>query len=190
MNKAEIRQIYKTVRRRIVGRESCEEDILFRFTRSDEFRRCKTLFLYSSYGTEVATDKIAEKAFEDGKTVAYPVCTDVDGSMRFYIVSGREQLISGMYGIKEPDTSVCSEIIPDKDSLIVVPALVFDLDGNRLGYGKGYYDRYMHKYPCFSVGLAFEDCVTEKLPAAQYDKKVNILITDKKKYIFSITKEE
>ena len=184
MNKTQLRSKFKSIRANIPDRQSREKEILKRLFSSEAYLSCKILFLYAGFNSEVSTDEIFYRAISDGKTVAYPVCDDADGKMTFYSVKSKSQLKSGMYGIKEPDKSYTEIITPSEHSLIIVPALCFDLKGNRLGYGKGYYDRYLELYPCKSVGLAFEECVIESLPTEEFDKMIDILITDKNLYKF------
>ncbi len=190
MTKAYLRSKYKIIRRDTRFRGPLEESIFHRFTESELFRESESVFLYSSAGTEVSTQKIAALAFELGKKVAFPLCTDYDGNMDFYFVDGADDLTEGMYGIMEPDSTKCEKAEFSKDTLLVVPALAFDRRGYRLGYGKGYYDRFLDKFTGTSVGLCFEECICDFLPVNAYDKKVNYLISDKKTYIFNTTEEE
>lgn len=181
--KKELRKQYKSIRDSVADRLRKEKLISDAFLNTDEYLNAKTLFIYSSHGSEVSTVDIAVAARKDGKRLAYPLCTDPDGNMLFYLVSSDSSLKEGMYGIKEPDTSVCDLIYPDNDTVMLVPALAFDKKGYRLGYGKGYYDRYISQYKCITVGLAFDECIRESLPTDEFDKNVNTLISDKKKYI-------
>lgn len=190
MNKIELRSFYRSIRSNIKNREKAENVIVEKFLGSDLFLNAESIFLYFSYKDEVSTELIAYNTLKLGKKLAYPVCTDTNGHMEFYSVESPENLTEGMYSIMEPDRNICERAIPDSNTLTVVPALCFDRRGYRLGYGKGYYDRFLSDYAGKSIGLAFEECVCDSLPCDFHDIKVDSLITDKKIYNFSLVKEE
>ena len=81
------------------------------------------------------------------------------------------------YHIREPLFS--SEII-DNIEIMIVPGIAFDVSKNRIGYGKGYYDRYLSKHECYKVGLAFDEHLHKEIPADSFDIKMDIVITDKR----------
>ena len=116
------------------------------------------------------------------------MCLDKKGLMEFRFIESISDLKCGMYEIREPDADRCEKADYDSNSLCFVPAICFDKKGYRLGYGKGYYDRFLEHFDGISVGVCFEGCVTEALPRGEHDKKVNYLITDDKIYVLS--KEE
>ena len=97
--------------------------------------------------------------------------------MRFYIISSFDDLSAGAYGIFEPKEG-CKEALFDSETLCIVPGLSFDKDGYRLGFGKGYYDRFLASFPGKTVGLCYEECVCEKTIRDKFDKSVSALITD------------
>jgi len=165
-------------------REAFEKSIADILIHSELYKNCSSIFLYSATGSEVRLDSVFSKALSDGKKVAFPLCTDRDGNMEFYFITDEAQLKSGMYGIKEPDKEICKAAESDSESLCLVPGLSFSLNGGRLGYGKGYYDRFLTKFRGTSVGVCFESCISESLILDEHDKKVNYLITDKKIYNF------
>lgn len=184
MTKHELRIEYRDIRNKIKLREEKSELISRNLIRSDIFTNCKEIFLYFPIGSEVATQTIFEESIKRGKKVAFPKCIDVNGNMKFCFVNSFDELKEGMYGIYEPDLYVSDTAIPKSDSLIIVPALAFDIEGYRLGYGKGYYDKYLSGYPCKTAGLAFDECVCHKLPHEIFDKKIDFLFTDKEIYCF------
>lgn len=184
MTKKELRSKYKVIRSEITQRSDKSVAIAVKLLDNSLFLDSTDIFLYFSVGTEVSTLKIFEAAVMSDRKVAFPKCADSDGNMEFYYVSSINELKEGMYGIFEPDTSVAQKAIPSADSIIIVPALAFDVRGYRLGYGKGYYDRFLSKHPCKSIGIAFDECVCSELPYDVYDKKINCLITDRSVYYF------
>ena len=104
--------------------------------------------------------------------------------MDFFVVEGENDLSEGMYGIFAPKAE-CPVLRADEKCLCCVPGLSFDKKGYRLGYGKGYYDRYLSSFKGISIGFCYDALVSEGLPCDSYDKQVNCLITDKKIYKFN-----
>lgn len=179
-----LRKELKKLRDEITDKELLSDEITKKFLESDLYKNCDTLLLYFSVGSEASTEAIFNKALSDKKAVAFPVCTDSAGKMEFFIVKSEADLTEGMYGIKAPK-AYCKLFENSVNALCVVPGLSFDKLGYRIGYGKGYYDRFLENFKGVSVGICFEELVRESLPADDaYDKKVNCLITDKKIYKF------
>lgn len=174
----------KRLREALENKELLSEKITETFLSSELYKNADTLLLYYSVGSEASTNDIFTSALNDGKRVAFPLCTDTDGLMRFYYIIDESQLVSGMYGIKEPIKG-CEEYHFSHSGVCIVPGLSFDREGYRIGYGKGYYDRFLSQFTGTSIGLCFEALLSESLPKDAYDKKVNYLITDKKIYNFN-----
>ncbi len=181
-DKKELRCYFRNIRNNISLRTDKTKIITDRLINSKLFKSCYEVFLYFPSGSEVSTFEISKAARLYGKRIAYPRCIDKEGNMEFYFVSSESDLLVGMYGIREPDPSYSTLAKPTADSIVIVPALAFDTDGYRLGYGKGYYDRYLSVNYCKTVGIAFDECVCDRLPRNIYDHKVNCLITDKAEY--------
>lgn len=139
---------------------------------SKEFGSAKVVGAYYSFGSEVKTDLIIQKAKALGKKVALP---SVEGErLAFYELSSGKYLVKGRFGIIEP--------LPygpvDKIDLLVVPGIAFDKKGYRLGYGKGYYDKFLAKKEVFSVGLAYSFQLIDSLPSGEYDKRMHAIATE------------
>lgn len=183
-SKNTLRAKYREIRKSIKNKCELENSICNLFLQSDIYRNCNTLFLYSAVGSEADIERITATALAEGKKVALPVCLDKDGNMSFYFIRGLCDINKGMYAIREPKTELCPEADFDSETVCLVPGLCFDKQGGRLGYGKGYYDRFLQKFTGTSVGICFESCLTDSLILDTHDKTVNYLITDKKIYIF------
>lgn len=177
-DKKSLRIKYSSIRNSITDKAVLSSCICNRLIDSDIYKRADTVLLYWSVGSEVATLSLIDKALSDGKKLALPKCLDSDGNMLFYYVSSADALQDGMYGIKEPPTDKFADHFSDS-SVCVVPGLCFSKDGYRLGYGKGYYDRFLGNFCGISVGICYDECLTDILPINGYDKKVNYIITDK-----------
>ena len=155
------------------------------FSETYLYKNAEVILMYYSVGSEVSTQAIFEKALSDNKLTAFPVCLDSNGVMSFYYVNGADDLEEGMYGIKAPKEG-CEQYGEHKNSLCIVPGLAFDKRGYRIGYGKGYYDRFLENFNGITVGFCYEEMVEDILPADEFDKKVDYLITDKKIYKFTV----
>ncbi len=130
---------------------------------------------------EVGTREFIARCLDAGKTVAVPRC--IDGSnMEFCVIHTFDDLEKGMYGIDEPKQH-CEIISAEnaENSVLIVPALCFNAKGYRLGYGKGYYDRFISRYKGYTVGVCYDEFLTEEIPVDEYDRCVDIVITDKRK---------
>lgn len=139
---------------------------------SKEFRSAKVVGAYYAFGSEVKTDLIIERARALGKKVALP---SVEGeSLAFYELSSGKYLVKGRFGIMEP--LPCGPV--DRIDLLVVPGIAFDKKGYRLGYGKGYYDKFLVRKKIFSIGLAYSFQLLESLPKGKYDKRLDAIATE------------
>lgn len=137
---------------------------------SKEFASAKVIGAYYPTGSEVRTALIIDAAKKMGKKVALPK-TEGD-RMVFYEFDG--ELVDGKFGIKEPKPS--SPI--DNIDLVLVPGVAFDHKGCRIGYGKGYYDRFLSMQHCFSMGLAYSFQVVDELPRGRFDRRLASLATE------------
>lgn len=187
--KKEKRKQLKLLRDSVKDRASLDLKITERFLTSDIYKHAKAILMYYSVGSEVSTCDILTQALKDKKTVAFPVCIDDKGIMKFYIVESENDFQVGMYGIKSP-VDTCKEFIASDNAVCIVPGLSFDNEGYRIGYGKGYYDRYLASFIGTTVGICYDQLLCDSLPHDCYDKKVNYLITDKKTYKFKSIKED
>lgn len=176
-----LRNEYKKKRAEISDKELKSSEICNILLNSDTYKNAKIILCYSSLKGEVDTGAVIKQSLEDGKILALPRCIDKEGLMDYYIVGSLENLTKGMFGISEPDD--CCKLLDNySDSVCIVPALSFDKNGYRLGYGKGYYDRFLEKYNGISIGLCYNDLISEKLPINKFDKKVNAVITENKMF--------
>lgn len=152
-------------------RETEEKAVLARLFALPAFQKAKTVFLYASYGSEFPTQAIAEKAMALGKRVAYP---KVFGKELRFFAGGTP--VPGYRGIPEPMGG--EEVVPTKEDLLLVPGLAFGKSGERLGYGGGFYDRYIASLsprPC-CCGIGYACQWTEDLPMEEWDQKIDILL--------------
>lgn len=142
-----------------------------------EFERADTVLLFSATRNEPELTHLANVALEQGKTVAYPISHTESCTLSFHTVTALDELTVGAYGIKEPPSSALTPIFT-KNSLCIVPALAYDIRGYRLGYGKGYYDRFLREFCGISLGVAMSGFLCRRLPTGNHDIPLDILITD------------
>ncbi len=144
------------------------------------FRDSQTVLTYVSTDIEVDTRGLLEELFKSKKTVAVPRCENKDGDMAFYIIKSFDDLESGYCGVLEPIPQKCEILTEFENSVCIVPAFLFDKKGYRLGYGKGYYDRFLAKYTGITVGICYDNNITDSLFHGKYDRTVNMIVTDKR----------
>jgi len=149
------------------------KDKLFR---TKIFQKAQRVMFYISFDGEVDTQKMIKEAQKLGKIIAVPVCSKNRIIIRPCILHGRVKLKKGPYGICEP--AVKKSIAPKDLDLVVVPGVAFDKKGNRLGRGKGCYDRFLKKLNSniASIGLAFDFQILPTIPASSTDVRVNKVI--------------
>lgn len=177
-----LRKKYSSVRKQVKSAEK-DESIFRKICSTDLYKSAETVFVYYSVGSEADTHKIIESALSGGKRVALPKCTDTKGIMEFYFIEDiSESLTDGAFSLKEPDVSACEKAVFGDSDICFVPGLAFDLSGCRIGYGGGYYDRFLSNFKGSTIGLTYEECLCEKLPCGEYDIMVDMIITDKQIY--------
>lgn len=182
--KTKLRNKAKQIRLDMGAEKKTAADIKIcnRLTALWTFRQADSIFIYMSTPIEVDTLEIIKKAWSFGKTVAVPKCIDNTRDMEFFEITSFEELERGTFGVLEPDVNRCKKAVADSNTLCIVPALMIDEEGYRLGYGKGYYDRFLSKFPGRIIGICYAGCIAEKLPHGKFDKKLNMFITEKKIY--------
>lgn len=135
------------------------------------------LLLFYPKGAEIDLRPVFHEAMARGIPCAFPRCADTKGGMDFYLVSDLDELENGKFGIREPrkDAPVVTDLT---DAMIVVPAFSFDKSGHRIGYGGGYYDRYLRAHKIRSVGVAYEEFLRVSLPHDELDTAVDAVVTE------------
>lgn len=141
-----------------------------------EYIAAKRVFVYFSIGREVKTQGIISHALAAGKIAALPVC-EADGKMSFRLVSDLSELRSGKFGIPEPVPDA-PELAPQTGDIVIVPALCCDENGDRLGHGAGYYDRYLAEHACFTVCLCRKRMLESVIPTEPTDIAVSLVLTE------------
>ncbi len=153
------------------------ESIAERVIALDEYKRCDTLMCFVSTPIEVDTKRLFEAAFSDGKMVAAPRCENTSGLMDFFYIDSLDDLEAGHFGILEPKLS-CERVVSTVRALCIVPGLAFDRLGFRLGFGRGFYDRYLSRFSGVSCGVIFDDNIRDDIPKDQFDRAVMAVVSE------------
>lgn len=142
--------------------------------RQADFLNAAVICFYYPLGSEVNLLPLAQRALDLGKQAAFPRVNG--GDMEFYRVSDLEAFAEGAFHVMEP---LGEEVICGTDALVLVPGLVFDVSGNRMGYGKGYYDKYFARYPgCRKIGVCFGMQIVPEVPCGPYDIPMDAVVTE------------
>ncbi len=146
---------------------------------SPVWNKARTVGLTLSMGHEWDTSPLVAAALAEGKRIALPYTDTSVKVMRFYWWNGREStLLRGVLGLRQPDPATALLAMPGEIDLLVVPGLLFDRAGYRLGHGGGYYDRYLAHYPGVTASLAADLQRVERLPKDPWDKAVQWVVTE------------
>lgn len=175
-----LRKKYKTLRAEIEKKSEKSEEICSNILSSMSYKYCRSVLLFYPTNDEPDILAIAKACLKDGRKVFFPKCYD-GGIIRFFRIYDLYELVDGRYGIPEPMDDA-EEYTPESSAeLCLVPGLCFDKRGSRLGYGKGYYDRFLTKFKGISMGIVYSECVeSENLPSEKrYDKTVDLIVTEK-----------
>ncbi len=180
--KLQIRNVCKKYRINLPVEKKQQFDLILqeKFLQTEEYKNADVLLAFVSKDIEIDTNMIINQALADGKTLALPKCKE-ENLMDFYIVDDLANLKEGYYGLSEPDSTKCQLLQSIDNSVCLVPGLAFDMEGYRIGFGKGYYDRFLLDFKGVTVGMCYTKCVEEKLPRGYYDRPIDILITEKYK---------
>lgn len=175
--KAQIRKQYKNKREKLTETETAlaSEKICSVILECNLYKTAESIGFYYPLGNEVRLNKVVEQAWQDGKKTFFP---KVQGdNMEFYEISDFSQLEEGYFHVMEP---VKTKVGNGEPKLVLVPGVVFDQEGNRAGYGKGYYDRYFAAHPdCLRLGTAYEMQLVQNLPTEPQDIRMQYLVTEK-----------
>lgn len=182
MDKKAFRQETLKKRSDIYSKE-IDAQVVENFLQSDAYKNASWLMLYVSFGTEIHTHDLIQKALADGKHVVVPICNIADHTVTLSeVLNFPDDLEEGHYGILEVKDSCLRVIDPKKLDLVLVPGMAFTEAGHRMGFGGGYYDRFLEtiRPECQTIALIREDFIYDAIPMEPHDKSVDIIITEKR----------
>ncbi len=181
MPKEKLRKLMLERRRALSIEEQRGKSLLIqhRLISSEEYARAKVVALYSSIHNEVETEKVMDDALSSGKKVLLPVMSD--GEVLFRELTTTSGMHTGGFGISEPCASN-NVFKPGQADIIVLPGIAFDLKGNRIGYGKGCYDRALHNLEGQGklVAVCYDFQLIDEITDEPHDVKVDMIITEQR----------
>ena len=172
MRKQEIRCFVRQRKRAMTEAEITEKSaaLAARFLATDAYRNAKTVYGYLPFNHEVRTLPILQQAQLDGKRIALPKC--YGNQMRFILVEDLSAVAPSAFGAPEPIAD--SPVADDRDALVLMPGIAFDMAGHRIGYGGGYYDRFLASEPSHpTIALCYDFQIFDHLETDTYDIPVN-----------------
>lgn len=156
--------------------EKSSREITKTVTQMSLFQEAQTIYIYADYNKEVITRYIIEEAWKQNKEVAVPKV--VGDHMVFYRLTEFSQLEEGYCHIPEP---VRGEEVSWEEGLMVMPGVAFDTDNHRVGYGGGFYDRFLEKHPKLNtIAIAFEFQILPEVPWEKTDIRPDYIVTEKR----------
>ncbi len=153
----------------------CIADTLYKTT---WWQKATVIAITVSRDREVSTIPIIERAWSSGKTVVVPKCDSNNHTMKFYRITSFSQLETVYFGLKEPIVEQTMYYKPEEIDLMIVPGVVFSRNGYRIGYGGGYYDRYLARFRGMKISLAFTVQLQKEVPFERHDVPVEAIITN------------
>ncbi len=176
INKNDIRKKYLLIRKKINNKDIKSRIIMEKIIDDDYFKNSKVIALYKSLKNEVNTDYIIDYCLKNNKIVLLPRV--VLNDLLFYTYSLDDKLEKSNIGILEPIDNHCNCYDGEKIDLVIVPGVCFSENGDRLGYGKGYYDRFLKGKNVKSIGICFKEQLCNRLPINIDDYKLDKVISD------------
>jgi len=181
--KDDIREDYKQRRKLMSPEEKFRRDALIceAAERLISFRYAEYVLLYAALADEIDVSAIARSALQKNKKVLFPRCDKKTHTMQYHIVNSLDELVEDSYGILEPpaDNPIYDVENETGGAVCFVPGLVYDRAGYRLGYGKGFYDRYLSAFNGCTIGVVYSDYILPEVPRGRFDVTVDILLTEK-----------
>lgn len=178
--KKSLRKLYSSVRNGIDKQTKYELDrrIFSLFVNSDFIDKYNLFLIYVSFKNEIDTYGIIEYLLNNNKTVAIPFCEG--NRMYFCKIDSLKELITGRFGIPTVSNPNYLNEKDLADSLCIMPALSVDLNGNRLGYGGGFYDRFLADNNVETIVLCYERCLSDRISADEFDVPIKNILTENK----------
>ncbi len=160
-----------------LSQESTLYPLLFEMT---EWKKADVTACTISVGNELNTYPIFIQAWKEGKKIAAPVVKGSTKELDFYIVNKMEDCREAGFGLIEPDPSKCEYVSPENIDLVITPGLAFDTEGFRIGYGGGFFDRFLQGLSVSTVSIVFQEQIIENIPREPFDVPVEHLLVGKR----------
>ncbi len=158
--------------------DACSRKIAEQLLQSSIYKECTHICVYEAFRNEVSCKYITNQAFQDGKYVYLPITDNTTKTMDFYQITEDTIYREGNYGIREPELNENSKTL-QQGALILMPGLAFDRNKHRIGYGGGYYDKYLslhHKH--ITAALCYNFQIVDELPCEEHDILPDYIVTE------------
>lgn len=176
MGKTFLRKKYLKIRKNIneAERVKYNDDIFNKIINLQEYKASSLVLIYVSLKYEVDTFKLITYSLNSGKKVAVPKC--IGNNIMFYYIKNLDELEKNSFKILEPKTN---NVVGDfNNSICIVPSIAFDKKNNRIGYGKGFYDRFLKKYSGLKIGITYKQCICEDIDLDVNDVRMDEVISN------------
>ncbi len=175
--KSDLRKEYIVYQKNTINKYDKSKEIYMKLVNLENFNKAKVIGIYYSTSNEVDTSLIVNRLLNNKKIVCFP---KVEGDViNFYKVNSITDLTNtSIFGIKEPKGDTFTLINPLDIDLIIIPGIAFDKKLNRLGHGKGYYDKYLKKTNAYKIGICFSSQICDNLIVDNNDVKMDLIIDE------------
>ncbi len=173
MSKKELRKRYRLIRNNILNKEVKDNIIYNKVINNKYVMKCETLLIYVSNNEEIDTLNIINYLLKT-KIIAVPKIED--NKMNFYIINSLSDLEKGYFNILEPNTK--NKVLNFNNVVCITPGICFSNSKYRIGYGKGFYDRFFNEKDVYKIGLCYKECLINEIFNDKYDIKMDEVITD------------
>lgn len=180
MDKQKIRENIVSIMTRLAPEEKLkiETQLIAHLIQSSLWKKANIIGVTSSTSIEWNTTQIIEKAWSENKNIVIPKSLPETKQLIYYKINSYSQLERGYANILEPIPTETKKIDAPKIDLLIVPGLAFDKRGYRIGFGGGYYDRFLEKFTLITVSLASELQIVKEIPINEFDIPVQYLVTE------------
>lgn len=188
LNKKEIRKKIIDVRNNINSAEKILKDSMIteKLISSRFYKSSNTIFAFVNFGSEVDTRKFIEQSIKDNKIICVPKVISKEKGMELFVIESLEDLEPGFYGIMEPKKN-CPSIDKSKLDFVLMPGVAFDRRGGRIGYGAGFYDRFLTDLnPSVPrIAIAYQLQIIDEVPMEESDIRIDGIITEEETILFN-----
>ncbi len=146
------------------------------FLSSKIYQDAECIMLYMPIGNETHTETVISRAFNDGKYVVFPVTNPKTGEITAYFANQDTCFKKGAFSVNEPISM--QEALPSQIDVVLVPGIAFDRKGNRIGFGKGCYDRFLSNISALKIGFCYDLQICNEFESDAYDIKMDFLVTE------------
>ena len=177
--KDDIRKEYLKIRKNITNKK--EKSLIIKDKVLSLLDNYHVIGVYASMDDEVSTDELIQELLNHSKVVVVP---KIEGHViNFYQISSLNELktTDNKFGIREPDSNIALKVKKDAIEAMIIPGIVFDTSLHRMGFGKGYFDKYLFNTNIYKIGICFDDQISNNIiPHHKYDVKMDVVVSEQR----------